>query len=147
MYSSGKWLKSVPRNEQRLQQVAYYSLTCVSVKMWNVFLKCEGIVHNLLTLMPFQTCMTFSLLWDTKEDILQNVGLTLSSSVLFFLFYSWFHALLMQYLALSLSLSLLVVPLLRCWVVHSNPLLTAALPLGPSDSRALAALCTSPQHH
>lgn len=46
-----------------------------------------------------------------------------------------------------LIFSLWAVPLLRCWVVHSYLLLTAALSLDPSDSRALAALCTAPQHH
>ncbi len=58
-----------------------------------------------------------------------------------------FHALLIHSLSLPLALYLWVVPLLRYWVVHSYLLLTAALPLGPSYSRALATSCTAPQHH
>jgi len=31
-------------------------------------------IHHLLTLLLFQTCMSFFVLSNTKEDILKNVG-------------------------------------------------------------------------
>ncbi len=37
-------------------------------------LSLKGIVHHLVTLMSFQTCMTLFLLWKTKEHILKNDG-------------------------------------------------------------------------
>ncbi len=42
--------------------------------------------HHLLTLMSFQTCVTFFLLWNIKGDILMNVG---NQTVLLTLDFHW----------------------------------------------------------
>ncbi len=83
-----QWLKSVSRNEQRLQQVAYHSPTCVNVTIWT-----KGIVHHLLTLMPLQTWMTY---FGGIQNIFSRMLVSLSHLCSSSSSIHDFHALLMQ---------------------------------------------------
>jgi len=55
----------------KMTQIKYFlqGITKLNI-IWSYFLFC----HHLLTLKLSQTCLNFSLLLNTKDDILKNVG-------------------------------------------------------------------------